>query len=277
MQATAAGNLVFVPGQDGSASALDLQTGAVRWRFATGGRLFAPPTIADDRCYIGSCDGCIYCLEAATGRELWRYRVAPMDRRIMVYGDLMSTWPITGGVLVQDGVVYAAAGILDVDGTYVAALDARSGQVKWRNDRSGHLDATRDTGVAACGFPAIFKGRLWIRSVSYDLATGACRASVDAPRPAAANANLWVTHYTGAVTRYSGLLERDTGLFAHQFLVIGGQRFFDDQYMLGSIPGTTEDQGIHNTIEFLQLADDATGKFPCVVPWQQCRISARLG
>ncbi len=262
VQVTAAGNLVLVPGCDGSVTAIDLASGAVRWCFNTGGRLYAPPTLAEGRCYIGSGDGCVYCLDAVGGHEIWRYRVAPIDRRIMIYGDLTSTWPITGGVLVQNGVVYAAAGILDVDGSYVVALDARTGEAKWRNDTSGHLDTRCRTGVAVCGYPAIANGRLWIRSASYDLVTGECHPSAQTQKSSADTAE-----------RYTGLLERYTGIFAHTFLVTGGSRFFEDQYPVGEYgPYNADLERGNDKFVFLQLADDATGKFPAVVPWQRCRI-----
>ena len=250
VQATAVGGLVFAAAADGVVTALDLATGAVRWQFVTGARLFAPPTVAEGRCLIGSGDGSIYCLEARTGRELWRYRVAPLDRRIMVYGDLLSTWPITGGVLVEGGVAYAVAGMLDVDGTYAVALDAATGQLKWCNDTSGHLDAYRRTGVAGMGYPAIAKGRLWLRRDSYDLATGECRPSAGLKKPRFEMAN--------------NVTERYTGMFAGRFLVTGGRRFFDEQFAVH------EERG-HGVVQLLELAEDGTGKLPAIAPWQRCR------
>ena len=251
VQAVAAGGLVFAASSDGTVTALDLATGAVRWRFATGGRLFAPPTIADGRCFIGSGDGNVYSLEASSGRELWRRRVAPRDRRILVYGDLLSTWPITGGVLVQQGVVYAVAGIVDVDGTFVVAMDAANGEVKWFNPTSGHLDAYRRTGVAGVGFPAIGKGRLWLRRASYDLATGECRPCAVAKKPGYETAN--------------GVLDRYTGIFADAFLVTGGRRFFDQQFAV-------HEEQCHGLVQLMELAGDGTGKYPAVAPWPRCRI-----
>ena len=46
----------------------------------------------------------------------------------MVYGNLCSTWPVNTGVLVHEGTAYFAAGIVDHDGTYVYALDAKTGE-----------------------------------------------------------------------------------------------------------------------------------------------------
>jgi outer membrane protein assembly factor BamB len=40
---------------------------------------------------IGSGDGWIYCLDVVSGRQLWRFRAAPAERKIPVYGKLLST------------------------------------------------------------------------------------------------------------------------------------------------------------------------------------------
>ena len=147
----AAGGLVFVGGADGIVRAIDAATGAVRWKACTGGAIRMPPTIWEGRAFVGSGDGWVYAYEAATGRLLWRFRAAPAERMIPVYGTLMSTWPVATGVLVDNGTAYFAAGIANYDGTYVYALDARTGQVKWQNSTSGHLDPEARTGVSVQG------------------------------------------------------------------------------------------------------------------------------
>lgn len=175
---TAAGGLVFFSGDDGVVRALDAATGAERWTYATAGPVVQPPTLWEGRAFIGSGDGYVYTFEAATGRLLWRFRAAPVERRIMVYGRLCSTWPVNSGVLVHDGVAYFAAGIIDYDGTYVYALDARTGDVRWRNDSTGHLDPSLRKGVSAQGNLAVMDGALWmaggnlVSPAKYDLATG---------------------------------------------------------------------------------------------------------
>jgi outer membrane protein assembly factor BamB len=129
---------------------------------------------------VGSGDGYVYTLEAATGRLLWRFRAAPVERRIMVYGNLCSTWPVNTGVLVHDGVAYFAAGIVDHDGTYVYALDAKTGEIRWQNDTCGHLSAELRKGVSAQGNLTIQGDRLLLAGgnqvspAAFDLATGKC-------------------------------------------------------------------------------------------------------
>jgi len=177
---TAAGELVFLCGDDGKVRALEAGTGALKWSFATAGPVAQPPTVWNGRAYVGSSDGVVYCLEAATGRLLWRFRAAPVERRIMMYDRLCSTWPVAGGVLVHDGVAYAAAGIIDYDGTYVYALDAVTGRPRWANGTSGHLDKSLRKGVSAQGVLTLAADRLWmpggnvISPACYDLHNGEC-------------------------------------------------------------------------------------------------------
>jgi len=96
----------------------------------------------------------------------------------MVYGSLCSTWPVNSGVLVEDGVAYFAAGIIDYDGTYVYALDAETGRIKWQNNTSGHLDKELRKGVSVQGIFTIADGRLFmaggnlVSPAVYDLETG---------------------------------------------------------------------------------------------------------
>jgi outer membrane protein assembly factor BamB len=176
----AASGLVFVAGSDGIVRARDSATGEVRWTAYTGGPVRYPPTIADGRALVGSSDGWVYCLEAATGKLLWRFRAAPIERRIPIYGALLSTWPVASGVLVHDGVAYFAAGLNDFDGTHVYALDAATGRIRWQNNTTGHLDPESRRGVTCQGEMLLHEGRLYLaggNTVSpavFDAATGRC-------------------------------------------------------------------------------------------------------
>ncbi len=176
----AAGGLALVAGADGVVRALDAATGDIRWKARTGGPIRMPPTIWEGRAFVGSGDGWVYAYEAATGRPLWRFRAAPAERLIPVYGTLMSTWPVATGVLVDNGTAYFAAGMANYDGTYVYALDAPTGALKWHNSTSGHLDKDARTGVSVQGHLLLHDGKLYLAggtSVSpavYDAATGKC-------------------------------------------------------------------------------------------------------
>ncbi len=152
-----AGPFVFVADRSGAVRAFDREGEAV-WTSYTEGPIYFPPTFANDRLYVGSADGCVHAFEAATGRALWRYRVAPQDLRIPIFGKLVSRWPVSGGVVVQDQRVYAAAGFTHYDGTHVVALDALTGEVLARNDDSGKLSEQVNSGVSLQGEVAIVEG-----------------------------------------------------------------------------------------------------------------------
>ena len=184
-----AGKYVFFGDRDGIVRAVDAQSGELLWRAYTSGAIYFPPAVEDGRLFVGSADGRVYAFEAATGKALWTFRVAPAERWIPVYGRLISTWPVAGGVVVQGGVVYAAAGIAHYDGTHVVALDAARGAVKWYNDTSGTTSQKVDHGVSLQGDLSIRGGELRFvgggvhEEARFDLATGAClNEPFDSPR-----------------------------------------------------------------------------------------------
>ena len=134
------GDRVYFGTAAGIIRCLDRKTGKESWNYPTAGRIISAPTFWEGKLYVGSGDGCVYCLNAQDGSLLWRYRVAPVERRIMVYGHLMSAWPINANVLVEPStdagpggaVAYASAGLIgSAGGTYLCALDARTGKPRW--------------------------------------------------------------------------------------------------------------------------------------------------
>ena len=90
--------------------AIDAAGGDVVWEYTVGGRVDSPPTIYQGRVLFGSADGYVYCLNAADGALVWRFRAAPVDRRMMAFEQLESVWPVHGSVLVQNDRIYCVAG-----------------------------------------------------------------------------------------------------------------------------------------------------------------------
>jgi outer membrane protein assembly factor BamB len=176
-----AGGLAFVGALDGTVRAVDAATGETKWTAFTGGEVRYPPTIAEGLAFVGSGDGWVYAFDAATGRTAWRFRAAPSEEKIAVYGAILSRWPVAGGVLVDRGIAYFAAGLMDLDGTHVYALEAKTGKIVWQNNTSGHLDEWSRRGVACQGQMLLHEGKLYLaggNSVSpavFDAATGKCQ------------------------------------------------------------------------------------------------------
>ncbi|MBN1804018.1 MAG: PQQ-binding-like beta-propeller repeat protein [Sedimentisphaerales bacterium] len=158
------GGLVFIGGPDGIVRAINAVNGQIRWKAYTGGAVRFPATIWNGRAFVGSGDGWVYAFEAKTGRLLWRFRAAPAERKIPVYGSLLSTWPVASGVLIEKGTAYFAAGIVNYDGTYVYAIDAKTGKIKWQNNTSGHLDQKARTGASVQGHQLLYNGKLYLAS-----------------------------------------------------------------------------------------------------------------
>ncbi len=120
-------------------AAFDAATGAERWRFFAEGPVRFAPVAWEGRVYFASDDGHLYCLDAAKGALLWKFRGGPSDRRILGNSRLISTWPARGAPVIADGTVYFAASIWPFMGIFVHALDARTGQVVWTNDGDGSV------------------------------------------------------------------------------------------------------------------------------------------
>ncbi|MEA3367036.1 MAG: PQQ-binding-like beta-propeller repeat protein, partial [Planctomycetota bacterium] len=125
--------------------ALDARTGKAAWSFTAGGRVDSPPTLWQGRAIFGSADGSVYCVRAADGKLVWRFRAAPDTRRVVAYERLESAWPVHGSVLAEDGVLWFAAGrcaFLD-KGIYLYRLDPATGEMLSVNRLSGR-DPTTD-------------------------------------------------------------------------------------------------------------------------------------
>ena len=107
--------------------------GKVAWSFTAGGRISSPPVIQDGLCLFGSHDGWVYALRAADGTPAWQFLAAPYDRRVVVCGQLESSWPVYG-VTMHDGRLVASAGVHPEvgGGIHVYGLDPKTGHVAWK-------------------------------------------------------------------------------------------------------------------------------------------------
>jgi hypothetical protein len=134
-----------------SVTALDTDTGDVRWQFYTGGPVRCAPVADKNRVYFGSDDGRLYCLSAADGAVRWQFRAVPSARKLLGNQRMISAWPVRGGPVLKNDVVYFAAGVWPFEGVYVYALDADTGKVVWLNGGAGFLYGTHPHGADAMG------------------------------------------------------------------------------------------------------------------------------
>lgn len=126
--------LYFGSSVDHRVYCLRVADGGKEWSFSTGGPVRLAPTVGENRVWFGSDDGYAYCLDARTGRLLWKVRAAPAEEWLLARGEMISRWPVRTGVLVDGGVAYFGAGIFPHENVYLCAVDCRDGKLLWKQD-----------------------------------------------------------------------------------------------------------------------------------------------
>ena len=158
-----ANGIVYVGSYDGKFYALDEKTGAAKWKFATGGErrfeakglhgmqpktqtfpdpydiFLSSPVVANGAVYFGSGDGNVYCLDAASGNQRWKFKT----------GDVVHASPA-----LANGVLFV--GSWD---SYFYAIDAATGKEKWRFH--GGEDALIHNQVGFQSSPAVVDGTVY--------------------------------------------------------------------------------------------------------------------
>src|SRR4051812_26389396 len=155
-----AGSLAFFGSSaDGRVVALDTATGSERWSYFTDAPIRFAPAVWKDRLFVASDDGYLYALSLMDGRLLGRWRCGPTDEMILGNGRMASRWPVRGGPVVRDDIVYFAAGVWQSDGIFIRALKAATGEQVWQNDTAGriympqpHGGSNAESGVSPQGY-----------------------------------------------------------------------------------------------------------------------------
>jgi len=155
--------LYFGSSVDGRVFCKNLVTGADEWTFITDGAVRLAPMVAGGKLYVGSDDGHAYCLDAASGKLIWKLRAGPADERILARGRMTSRWPVRTGVLVDGGVAYFGAGVFPHETVYLYAVEAATGKVLWKNDSISQQDAGRND-LSPQGYLLATKDTLFVPS-----------------------------------------------------------------------------------------------------------------
>ena len=113
---------VYVGSQDGKLYALDAASGDKRWEYQTGSWVQSSPTIANGAVYFGSNDGRMYALSADSGEKLW---------------DFKTRYPVMSSPAVADGIVYFGS-----EDYYLYALDAEKGTKLWDFQTEGYVTSS---------------------------------------------------------------------------------------------------------------------------------------
>ncbi len=139
--------VVYVGSNDGNLYALDAASGSKKWIYHTGASISSSPAVINGMVYVGSDNGNLYALDAASGSKKWFYQTG---------NDIFSS------PAVVNGMVYVGSW----DGN-LYALDAASGVKKWAFQTA--------TGISSS--PAVVNGVVYVGSdngnlYAFDAASG---------------------------------------------------------------------------------------------------------
>ena len=112
---------------------------------------YGQPTIAGNRLFVGSADGTVCALDAATGCTHWTFKAGAAVRTAMSVGPIGAAWAVYFG---------------DLAG-YAYAVDAATGALVWKTRIDPH-PAARITGA-----PALAGGRIYVPASSSEEAFAA--------------------------------------------------------------------------------------------------------
>ncbi len=133
-----ADNKIFIGFNDqDKVVALDIDSGNEIWHFYADGPVRLPLAINKGKIYFTGDDGYCYCLNTGNGSLVWKRLLAPAENKLLGNKRLISMWPARGGVVIKDDIVYTAASIFPLMGTFIYALDAATGDIIWENEGTG--------------------------------------------------------------------------------------------------------------------------------------------
>ncbi len=133
-----ADNKIFIGFNDqDKVVALDINSGKELWYFYADGPVRLPLAVNKDKIYFTGDDGYCYCLNTGDGSLVWKRLLAPVENKLIGNKRLISMWPARGGVVIKDDIVYTAASIFPLMGTFIYALDASTGDIVWKNEGTG--------------------------------------------------------------------------------------------------------------------------------------------
>jgi outer membrane protein assembly factor BamB len=96
------GRLYFGSSTEDAFFCLDATSGKELWRFYTEGAVRLAAAVRDGRVIFGCDDGFVYALDTQTGVLKWKFNAAPEPRRIIANGRPGSQWPVRTGLTVDE-------------------------------------------------------------------------------------------------------------------------------------------------------------------------------
>jgi outer membrane protein assembly factor BamB len=130
--------VVYVGSGDGNVYALNAATGKLKWSAATGGAVVSSPAVVGGSVYVGSVNGTVYALNAATGAVKWSDDLS-----------ILEPSGFAGSPTVSNGIVYIGG-----SSGNLYALNAASGFSNWAAPTGGNIESA----------PAVAGGLVYVRS-----------------------------------------------------------------------------------------------------------------
>jgi outer membrane protein assembly factor BamB len=169
-QPVIAGNMAYIGNSnDCKIYAIDRKTGEIAWSYYTDGPVRFAPAIHSNRLYAVSDDGNVYCLSAKTGKLIWKKYCGPKQDMVLGNERMISRWPVRGGLVIKDGILYTGAGIWPSEKIFIYALNPRNGNVVWVNDSCGEIEmpqphngAVAKSGLSAQGYFTVGGDKLFV-------------------------------------------------------------------------------------------------------------------
>ncbi len=200
---------MYVGSDDGNLYAIDAASGGLVWKYTTGGSVRSSPTLDNGMVYFLSGDSYVYALHAADGRLAWKYQATP-DGQPTTYGS---------NPTVQGGVLYINTS------AWLLALDAATGMLKWQNTVDFYSTDNSPTIIGGVLYDPTFNGGGPV--VASDPATGSIirkyAGGIGRGNPAVVNGTVYATDenhildawnaQTGAV-QFSFFVSTGTGTYA---------------------------------------------------------------
>ena len=129
-----AGSTIYIGSGDGNVYAINAATGVVRWRHETGAAVASTPAVADGLVFVNGNDGRFRALRADDGRVAWSVTTGAA---IPLKWGYESGEIYTSSPAIEGGVVVFGS----QDG-HVYALDAATGRQRWRFRTGGRVYAS---------------------------------------------------------------------------------------------------------------------------------------
>jgi len=149
LEPVSTGNQVFIASSTtDSVTALDANTGLVRWQVFADGPIRFAPVVAHQQVYFGADDGYIYCVSAESGTLLWRKAAKPASRKAIGSERVISVWPIRGGPVLSNDQIYFTAGVWPFEGVLLCSFPVTPNQQHAPGFQSRTLNSLTPQGYA---------------------------------------------------------------------------------------------------------------------------------